>query len=133
MAPIRSKLMELSYSDPKFQIRLTGYADTVIIDSGVQQTISAIRFGGYPEVVRALSDAIYGGASMELKQGDTTLRSPPSCWRTSLPETWTAVPVRRSWSCCVRSSGRGTPPSSSAPMTRRCSVIRIVPSISATE
>ena len=44
--------MELSYSDPKFQIRLTGYADTVIIDSGTQQTISAIRFGGYPEVVR---------------------------------------------------------------------------------
>ncbi len=40
--------MELSYSDPKFQIRLTGYADTVIIDSGAQQTISAIRFGGYP-------------------------------------------------------------------------------------
>ena len=73
MAPIRSKLMELSYSDPKFQIRLTGYADTVIIDSGAQQTISAIRFGGYPEVVRALSDAIYGGASVELKQGDTTL------------------------------------------------------------
>ena len=73
MAPIRSKLMELSYSDPKFQIRLTGYADTVIIDSGAQQTISAIRFGGYPEVVRALSDAIYGGASVELKQDDTTL------------------------------------------------------------
>ena len=73
MAPIRSKLMELSYSDPKFQIRLTGYADTVIIDSGTQQTISAIRFGGYPEVVRALSDAIYGGASVELKQGDTAL------------------------------------------------------------
>lgn len=73
MAPIRSKLMEISYSDPKFQIRLTGYADTVIIDSGAQQTISAIRFGGYPEVVRALSDAIYGGASVELKQDDTTL------------------------------------------------------------
>ena len=49
MAPIRSKLMEISYSDPKLQIRLTGYADTVIIDSGAQQTISAIRFGGYPE------------------------------------------------------------------------------------
>ena len=61
------------------------------------------------------------------------LQSPPSCWRTSLPETWTAVPARRSWSCCARSSGRGTPPSSSAPMTRRCSVTRIVPSISATE
>ena len=73
MAPIRSKLMDLSYSDPKSQIRLTGYADTVIIDSGAQQTISAIRFGGYPEVVRALSDAIYGGASVELKQGDTIL------------------------------------------------------------
>lgn len=73
MAPIRSKLMDLSYSDPKSQIRLTGYADTVIIDSGAQQTISAIRFGGYPEVVRALSDAIYGGASVELKQGNTIL------------------------------------------------------------
>lgn len=73
MAPIRSKLMEISYSDPKFQIRLTGYADTVIIDSGTQQTISAIRFGGYPEVVRALSDAIYGGASVELKQDDSQL------------------------------------------------------------
>lgn len=73
MAPIRSKLMEISYSDPKFQIRLTGYADTVIIDSGTQQTISAIRFGGYPEVIRAISDAIYGGASVELKQDDTTL------------------------------------------------------------
>ena len=73
MAPIRSKLMEISYSDPKFQIRLTGYADTVIIDSGTQQTISAIRFGGYPEVVRALSDAMYGGASVELKRDDTTL------------------------------------------------------------
>lgn len=73
MSPIRSKLLELSYSDPKFQIRLTGYADTVIIDSGTQQTISAIRFGGYPEVVRALSDAIYGGASVKLKQDDTTL------------------------------------------------------------
>ena len=73
MAPIRSKLIELSYSDPKFRIRLTGYADTVIIDSGTQQTISAIRFGGYPEVVRALSDAIYGGAAVELKQDDTTL------------------------------------------------------------
>ena len=60
--------MEISYSDPKFQIRLTGYADTVIIDSGTQQTISAIRFGGYPEVVRALSDAIYGGASVELNK-----------------------------------------------------------------
>ena len=42
MAPIRSKLMEISYSDPKFQIRLTGYADTVIIDSGTQQTILSL-------------------------------------------------------------------------------------------
>lgn len=44
----------------------------------------------------------------------------------------TAAPVRRSWSCCVRSSAKGTPLLFSAHMTRRCSVIQIVPSISVT-
>lgn len=34
--------------------------------------IRAIRFGGYPEMVRAMADAIYGGATIEAAQNDTT-------------------------------------------------------------
>lgn len=60
------------------------------------------------------------------------LRSPPSCWRMSPPAIWTAAPVRRSWSCCVRSSARGTPLLFSAHMIHRWRVIQIVPSISVT-
>lgn len=33
--------------------------------------ICAIRFGGYPEMVRAMADAIYGGATIEATQNDT--------------------------------------------------------------
>ena len=32
--------------------------------------ICAIRFGGYPEMVRAMADAIYGGATIEATQND---------------------------------------------------------------
>ena len=81
----------------------------------------------------ALPLAIRGVPEAERNWKARQALSPPSCWRTSLPETWTAAPARRSWSCCVRSSGNGTPPSSSAPMIPRWSVTRIAPSISATE
>lgn len=62
----QSKLIELSYYDPQAQVRLTTYADTVIVepDSG-RQTICAIRFGGYPEMVRAMADAMYAGSTVE--------------------------------------------------------------------
>ena len=44
-----SKLIELSYFDPGKEVRLTVYADTIIMDrkSG-NSTITALRFGGYP-------------------------------------------------------------------------------------
>ena len=65
-----SRLIELSYFDPKSSIRLTAYADTIILDAdGKDKIISAVRFGGYPEMVRAMSDAIYGGAAIEAVQG----------------------------------------------------------------
>ena len=35
--------------------------------------ISAIRFGGYPEEVRAMSDAIYGGATIEATLNGQTI------------------------------------------------------------
>ena len=70
-----SKLIELSYYDPKAQIRLTAYADTIVLDHDEKGAmISAIRFGGYPEVVRALADAIYGGATIEASQNGTIHR-----------------------------------------------------------
>ncbi len=48
-----SKLIELSYFDGGSKIRLTAYADTVILENGGDDsTITAIRFGGYPEMVR---------------------------------------------------------------------------------
>ena len=70
-----SRLIELSYYDPKAETRLTAYADTIVLDRDEKGgIISAIRFGGYPEVVRALSDAIYGGATIEATQNDATHR-----------------------------------------------------------
>ena len=68
-----SKLIELSYYDPSAQVRLSAYADTLVLDHDQNGSIiSAIRFGGYPEMVRAMSDAIYGGATIEAAQNDTT-------------------------------------------------------------
>lgn len=70
-----SRLIELSYYDPKAETRLTAYADTIVLDHNEKGgIISAIRFGGYPEVVRALSDAIYGGSTIEATQNDATHR-----------------------------------------------------------
>ena len=69
----QSKLIELSYYDPAAQVRLSAYADTVVLDHNSKGgIISAVRFGGYPEMVRAMSDAIYGGATIEATQNSTT-------------------------------------------------------------
>ena len=47
----QSRLIELSYFDPHTSIRLTTYADTIVTDySSPNRIISAVRFGGYPEV-----------------------------------------------------------------------------------
>ena len=68
-----SRLIELSYFDPKSKVRLTAYADTIMVDRD-NSTITAIRFGGYPEMVRAMSDAIYGGGTIEAVQNETKRR-----------------------------------------------------------
>ena len=65
------KLIELGYYDPSAKIRLSAYADTVVLDADKKgSVICAIRFGGYPEMVRAMADAIYGGATIEATQND---------------------------------------------------------------
>ena len=61
----QSRLIELSYYDPSAQVRLSAYADAVVLDHNSKGgIISAVRFAGYPEMVRAMSDAIYGGATI---------------------------------------------------------------------
>ena len=83
----QSNLIELTYYDPEACIRLTAYADTIITDQSTQgKTICAVRFGGYPEIVRALSDAIYGGAAVDASQNNVTrhLKSDPKCYRRQL-------------------------------------------------
>ena len=82
-----SKLIELTYFDPKSEVRLTAYADTIILDrDGKDQVISAIRFGGYPEMVRAMSDTVYGGVSVDIIQGGTqrVLKSRPKGYERQL-------------------------------------------------
>ena len=71
----KSRLMLISYYNPKQAIRLSAYADTIVLESdGREQHLRAIRFGGYPEMVRAMSDAIYAGATLEAEiAGETVL------------------------------------------------------------
>ena len=44
--------MKVTYYDPKSQIRLLCYADTVVWDTKPTPTLTALRFGGYPERVQ---------------------------------------------------------------------------------
>ena len=63
----KPKLMVVTYYDQKKGIRLSGYADTVVWDDKGRPTLAALRFGGYPEEVRGLADAIYGGVTIEIE------------------------------------------------------------------
>ena len=80
----QSNLLELTYFDPKAQVRLTTYADTIITEpNGREESIAAVRFGGYPEMVRTMSDAIYGGGTVDLIQNGNTfhLKSKPKSYQ----------------------------------------------------
>jgi len=60
--------MKMSYYDLKAEVCLEAYADTVVIEKkGRKSYLAAIRFGGYPESVRGMSDAIYGGGSVTVE------------------------------------------------------------------
>ena len=61
----KPSLMTLSYKNTAAKVMLTNYADTLVYgDDGKNKTLYAVRFGGYPEQVRAMADAIYGGATI---------------------------------------------------------------------
>ena len=80
----KSNLIELTYFDPKANIRLTTYADTIITEPDrMGESIAAVRFGGYPEMVQAMWDAIYDGGDIDLIQNGNTyrLKSTPKAYR----------------------------------------------------
>ena len=61
-----SKLIPLEYYDSKAKVRLSAYADTIIFErTKNKNVVAAVRFGGYPEQVRGMSDAMYGGVTFE--------------------------------------------------------------------
>jgi superfamily II DNA or RNA helicase len=65
MIILSEKLMKMQYYDKKAETRLEAYADTVVIErDGDTSYIAAIRFGGYPESVKGMSEALYGGGSV---------------------------------------------------------------------
>ena len=54
------------YRDPKAETRLECHADTLVAAREASPYIAAIRLGGYPESVKGMSDAIYGGGTVSL-------------------------------------------------------------------
>ena len=71
----KSKLIPISYYDPSKETRLSAYADTVVYErDGYFCILRAIRFGGYPEMVHALTDAIYAGATIDAQMEGENFR-----------------------------------------------------------
>ena len=70
----KPKLWDLTYRDIDRDISLTTYADTVVYDNenGIQRLV-AVRFGGYPEQVHAMSDVIYGGGQVVMEMEDSRI------------------------------------------------------------
>ena len=70
----QSRLIPISYYNKTQEVRLSAYADTIVYEQeSRQKTLRAIRFGGYPEMVRAMADALYAGATLEAQVGGTPL------------------------------------------------------------
>ncbi len=65
---VQMQLMKMEYFDSKAETRLEAYADTLVLEKeGPVSYIAAVRLGGYPESVRGMSDAIYGGGSISVE------------------------------------------------------------------
>lgn len=71
----QSRLIPVSYYNASQEVRLSAYADTIVYErEGPHRNIlRAVRFGGYPEMVRGLADAIYAGGTLDANVGDRSL------------------------------------------------------------
>jgi len=68
-----TKLMKVSYYDIKAEVRLECYTDIVVTErDGKISYIVAIRLGGYPESVKGMADAIFGGGSVTVEVNGET-------------------------------------------------------------
>ena len=66
--------MKIDYLDLKSETRLEAYADTIVLEKeGNTNYIAAIRFGGYPESVKGMSEAIYGGGTITVEENGNFL------------------------------------------------------------
>ena len=65
-------LMKLTYYDYKSEVHLEAYADTVVLEKTGNSSVhvAAIRFGGYPESVKGMAEAIFGGSSVIIDVDD---------------------------------------------------------------
>lgn len=83
-----AELSPITYRDTDNGICLQCYADTFVYHkaSGSQRDLVAIRFAGYPEEVRGLSDAMYGGISVEavIENKTIIISSPKKAYKRSL-------------------------------------------------
>ena len=64
-------LYELTCYSEKDEIHLTNYADLIVTDD--KNNIVGMRFGGYPEQVTAMTDAIAAGCAVEAKREDNCI------------------------------------------------------------
>lgn len=71
----RSRLIPVSYYNASQEVRLSAYADTIVYeqDGPRKNILRAVRFGGYPEMVRGIADAVYAGGSLEAYLGDQSI------------------------------------------------------------
>ena len=68
-----TKLHKVSYCDSNAEVRLECYADVIVIEpEGKRLYIAAIRLGGYPEPVKGMADAIYGGGSITVEVNENS-------------------------------------------------------------
>ena len=65
-------LIKVSCISKGEKIGLTNYSDLVVFDK--DKTIVALRFGGYPESVQAMSDIVVAGCDLELQGARETLK-----------------------------------------------------------
>lgn len=68
----KPQLWKVIHENKKEGYKLDCYTDAFVYDPDTDKknpALAAIRFGGDPEKVRALSDAIYGGVSVEIDAG----------------------------------------------------------------
>ena len=64
-------LIRITCVDQGEKIGLTNYADLIVFDA--DNTVVALRIGGYPEMVQAMSDAIITGCELELQGARETI------------------------------------------------------------